>query len=359
MQPVQLYIPRPCHENWVEMNPTEKGRFCKACSKEVIDFSKMSDSEVLNYFSRGSYGNVCGRAYPDQLERVISMPDMKKRKVWYWNYITLLILLFSKSSIKAQGKMVATSVKKDQCSKPLAGMIAYRPLPRNIVLVIKDNETYLPLNKAVLKIKANGIDNLKTVYTDQKGLYSVNNIGHEDTYIINISVEGFETREIVITTKDNNNEINETIAVYMLKAIAKPDYKKLEEVLLKKTENMLGVLVGAMGVRIIRTRSQNIFTKRVETFITDSLKIYPNPGLRGNRFDVALKLKQAGEYFIQITDATGIILLHKKINAKGKVHTESIQSDSRWANGIYYIRAFDTQNKLISIKSFIVSSNGF
>lgn len=35
MQKLQLSISEPCHENWHNMTPTEQGRFCNACAKEV------------------------------------------------------------------------------------------------------------------------------------------------------------------------------------------------------------------------------------------------------------------------------------------------------------------------------------
>ena len=91
----------------------------------------------------------------------------------------------------------------------------------------------------------------------------------------------------------------------------------------------------------------------VKTLLTDSIKVYPNPVQRNTVFSVSLKLKQAGNYSLQLTDASGRILLQQKFNATAKGHTEKVMSDSRWASGVYYIRVFDTQNKLVSKSSFI------
>jgi hypothetical protein len=49
---LQLRIKEPCHENWEKMEVGEGGRFCGACSKVVVDFSVMSDREILQYLSR-------------------------------------------------------------------------------------------------------------------------------------------------------------------------------------------------------------------------------------------------------------------------------------------------------------------
>ena len=56
-QQTYLHIPTPCHEDWNKMTQSEKGKFCNACSKQVVDFTLMSDQEVLNYFSKTS-GNT-------------------------------------------------------------------------------------------------------------------------------------------------------------------------------------------------------------------------------------------------------------------------------------------------------------
>lgn len=107
MKQLMVSIPEPCHENWDNMSPTEKGRFCNACSKEVVDFSTMSDAQMVLYFSKLTTEKVCGRVYPDQLDRVMAEPEPIKKKKWYWSYFTLFLLFFSKSSqTKAQGMVM-------------------------------------------------------------------------------------------------------------------------------------------------------------------------------------------------------------------------------------------------------------
>ena len=49
MKKFELSIPKPCHENWNEMSPEDKGRFCGACQKTVVDFTNMSDRQVAQF----------------------------------------------------------------------------------------------------------------------------------------------------------------------------------------------------------------------------------------------------------------------------------------------------------------------
>jgi hypothetical protein len=105
MQKIQLSIPEPCHQSWNQMTTAEQGRYCNACAKVVVDFSMMTDTEVLSYFTKRDPGKVCGRALPSQLDRTITRPKAPAKKIfWYWNYIVMFILFFGKvNMVKAAG----------------------------------------------------------------------------------------------------------------------------------------------------------------------------------------------------------------------------------------------------------------
>ena len=67
MKKMRISIENPCHEDWQKMTPETQGRFCGACEKTVVDFSEMSDAEILLYFSKPKIEKVCGRFRPEQL----------------------------------------------------------------------------------------------------------------------------------------------------------------------------------------------------------------------------------------------------------------------------------------------------
>lgn len=64
---MRLSVPKPCHEDWNKMTLNEQGAFCKVCAKTVVDFSAMSDDEVLNYFKNKGEEKTCGRFRASQL----------------------------------------------------------------------------------------------------------------------------------------------------------------------------------------------------------------------------------------------------------------------------------------------------
>ena len=68
MQPF-IDIPLPCSENWESMTPIEKGRFCANCQKVVIDFTQLSNEEIIQTF-RQQPKELCVRIYRKQLRDV-------------------------------------------------------------------------------------------------------------------------------------------------------------------------------------------------------------------------------------------------------------------------------------------------
>jgi hypothetical protein len=62
-----FHIPEPCHESWQAMHPQQNGRLCDACCKMVVDFTGMSNHEILNYLNQRKGERVCGRVKNEQL----------------------------------------------------------------------------------------------------------------------------------------------------------------------------------------------------------------------------------------------------------------------------------------------------
>jgi len=87
----QVYIDKPCTENWETMTPNGQGRHCRKCCKTVIDFSGWKTEDIISYIS-SSKQSVCGQVSADQavipahsrqdvLKRIVQAPLPFIRKV--------------------------------------------------------------------------------------------------------------------------------------------------------------------------------------------------------------------------------------------------------------------------------------
>lgn len=75
----KIQIPEPCHEDWNNMQPDAKGRFCNSCSKSVVDFSNMSDTQIQDYLLRYKDQKVCGHFKSTQVNRPLTLQvDLNK-----------------------------------------------------------------------------------------------------------------------------------------------------------------------------------------------------------------------------------------------------------------------------------------
>ena len=74
-----ISIAKPCDASWDEMTPNQQGKFCSQCSLTVVDFTKMNDSEIKEYFLHHYGQKTCGRFQNDQLHE---QPSNEKLP-WY------------------------------------------------------------------------------------------------------------------------------------------------------------------------------------------------------------------------------------------------------------------------------------
>ncbi|MCC3156332.1 energy transducer TonB [Hymenobacter sp. 15J16-1T3B] len=49
-----------CREDWQRMTPTEQGRYCQSCNREVLDFTQATAADVAQARTAAAAGRVCG-----------------------------------------------------------------------------------------------------------------------------------------------------------------------------------------------------------------------------------------------------------------------------------------------------------
>ena len=202
-----VQIPEPCHENWNKMSPTEKGKFCQVCTKEVVDFTSKSDEELIKHFTTN--GNLCGRFHASQLNRKL-IADRKKRNHWLSYAATLLLpmTLFSQEK-KSDSKKTAKTEQLDSLQFKTLHISSLNRKAKvhskkqqdsiTIIGTITD-DTKMPLPGATIKIKGSK----KEKSTDFDGNFSLKaSIGN----ILMISYPGYETTETSVKASKNDYKI--------------------------------------------------------------------------------------------------------------------------------------------------------
>jgi hypothetical protein len=83
------------------MRPEDRGRFCAACSKTVVDFTGLSDREVLAYLARAGRG-LCGRFSTEQVGRGLELMPAKRGVRWWWQWLVAGLLV--SAEVRGQGR---------------------------------------------------------------------------------------------------------------------------------------------------------------------------------------------------------------------------------------------------------------
>jgi hypothetical protein len=100
-----ISIPKPCHENWSEMTPNDKGRFCQACSKTVVDFTNMKANDVQEFIHRNKGQRICGHMRQSQLDAInlqISESVFEQRMSFHKLFLLALLFAMGTSLLSCQ-----------------------------------------------------------------------------------------------------------------------------------------------------------------------------------------------------------------------------------------------------------------
>ncbi|MFN8337113.1 MAG: carboxypeptidase-like regulatory domain-containing protein [Cyclobacteriaceae bacterium] len=185
-----LSVPNPCSEDWNSFTPTETGGFCSRCQKNVIDFTKSTDDEIIAFISKKSE-HTCGRFKSSQLKTYAILPTEKVRPgfmLFKAGIASLLLLLVSKPT-SAQVSMPRPSIEARQnieTTKPITHS------EKNVVrgkVTSEQDGSVLPGVSVVQKGTANGVQ------TDQDGLFELT-LQPSDELILTFAFIGLVTEEV-------------------------------------------------------------------------------------------------------------------------------------------------------------------
>ncbi len=148
-----LKISQPCSADWNSMSPTNQGKYCSTCSKQVFDMTHSSPEKIYEVY-KSQKGDACMRINSDNLNKRFMIPA----KPWYAslrsNYqkaaLFIGIQLLAFSQIKAQVKALTGRDKNSDGQQrkylksiTISGMVAdsgcLEPIPFVKVQVRKEN----------------------------------------------------------------------------------------------------------------------------------------------------------------------------------------------------------------------------
>jgi len=329
---IQLTIPTPCHENWNNMLPADKGRFCLSCSKEVVDFTAMSDSQLIAFFKKPPTGSVCGRFMDDQLDRQIIEPRKKLPWIKYFFQFAIPAFLVS-SRAYTQGEVKGKVAPV--CSNEIKGdTIAFMPateLAKNkqIKGAVKDRDGN-PIAGCSIYIK----ETRRGVVADATGNFTLAVDSSKNLITLVFSAVGFETVE---------------------KKIQVPAYKT-EEMILTQLDYMLSgeVVVIAGMVAPVKKKSVPLIEKIFRDTAFSKFSIYPNPASPGSFVTIKSKKLKAGDYTIELQSQSGQFVNIESVRLAESQKSVQLKIP-QVTPGIYFIKISGEKLKSIYTEKIIVN----
>jgi hypothetical protein len=152
------------------MTSSEQGRFCASCRKTVIDFSRMTDTEVVKRLSEVT-GSICGRMSDSQLERDFvlyerSLFSVDLRAVLFGVALSFAVSTpaYTQGEVVLRTETVKTTGIPDSVTRPIEPAMI-----RAQVLNLRNE----PLKDVEVILYDGNADTLAITRTDAEGWFSI------------------------------------------------------------------------------------------------------------------------------------------------------------------------------------------
>lgn len=321
--PVHVTIPEPCHENWQQMTPNEQGRHCMACQKTVVDFTLMSDQEILDHISRAT-SSVCGRFNNDQLNKTYVEKRLKPSFTfrYVWNMITAAFLL--------TGGAACEQVKKTGRKKPAInsnGEVLGKVAPP-VEETTQFDATYALMGSIAIKLPDTAEPSITKVEATKCG--AANPDLQETT---GEAADTLVVPSIEIPTPDA-----------AMDTIAPP----VDEVMPIVTEDSVVAIAGGIMVSHEVTITERVTREVIEWLpFKKALRIYPNPVMPGHTVNINLEIDKAGTYKLEIMDASGRVVYVQALQVVRQAQVVNVPTQSSWSRGVYWVRISNATDKKV------------
>jgi hypothetical protein len=290
---IQLSIPDPCQEKWSNMAPNKDGRFCSSCSKNIVDFSSMSNETLVAFFKKGTAGTVCGRFSNEQLQRDFLIPQRRIPWMKYFFQVALPGFLFSAKAI---------SQSKDSASMPRIENLSIDSAKSNTNDAdgaANSNDTIRgritdslgnPVPSASIQIRGTK----SGAIADEAGYFQLY-VKQNPTGSLMISSIGYESKLV---------DFNDTLRNFtQIKLTA----RSAEECFLYS----VGVVVTARKKH--KRKPVPLPIPTTMDVPKSTFRLYPNPLTTGSSLNMELQKVDEGYHFIDVTNQAGLSVYQKKV----------------------------------------------
>lgn len=210
---ISLRLDEPCHQKWSEMTPSDQGRYCDSCEKNVIDFSQMTDNEILKFLGENKTG-FCGQFRASQLDRPFVETKLNGGSSRLNSFFAGLAIAGAAGSLSAQSVDTTNYqpvVVIDE--KHPTGPVCIRQIPvdtNDLVLHITVMDTLnheaMPYANVVLQqgaVKFGGITDI-----DGKVTLTIPADSIQDTMMLTIRLIGYQMQTLAIHTEQRTQDVN-------------------------------------------------------------------------------------------------------------------------------------------------------
>ena len=205
---ITISVPNQCHEDWNKMTPTEKGKFCAVCTKEVFDFTNTNDEELVKRVYKGE--NLCGRFRASQLNREIKL-ERKSRLSLAPLAASFLLPFTLLSSTKTQA---ATKESKLQGNFVSLNIGKNANISSERIQIITTGYIEDDKGNPLKNVEVSIVESQDKVLSDKYGYFEIASLNDET---LKFSKEGFEIKTLTLSRKSTQQQITlkpETITLY-------------------------------------------------------------------------------------------------------------------------------------------------
>ena len=301
---LKLHIPESCQEEWQDMLPHSKGRYCLSCQKQVIDFTNMTDSQLVEFF-KNKKENICGRFYSDQLSRNLPIPRKKLVGVKYFLQLIIPAFLFSLKSAgqlfpKLKPNQEKVAMTKGEVAKEIVDLKNTLATDTNTISGTVKDASGNPVVGATLQIKGTN----SGVAADGTGNFTLHT---SEPVTLVVSSVGYELQELSL--KPGQTEVS-----------------------ILMQQQLVGFLGEVVVVRAKTIKKQNKKSKKeMCSLLPPSLSVYPNPVTVNNPLHLKWQYLIEGEYLIEVFNLSGAMVQMEKLKVEKAMTQHTINLKTQLA----------------------------